>query len=150
MQFTTIHCKSESNQKFVPTLIDSNAGQQRMTTLLAFCSSWLWYVGCSQETYISQLFSLTSASFHQRRKKNRNLPQLLSLHHHYLSMAFAAADTTVSASHMETDLSHTWEQAALGTWLLVMFCSLLHLFLVEQLPPMVVMMAAFVLQITTQ
>lgn len=46
--------------------------------------------------------------------------------------------------------SHAREQAALGTWLLVMFCSPPHLFLVEQLPPMAVMMAAVVLQITTQ
>lgn len=74
MQLTTIHYKNESNQRFVPTLIDSSAGHQRMTTLLAFCSSWLWCVGSSQMTYISQMFSLTSAFFHQRRKKAEMSP----------------------------------------------------------------------------
>lgn len=108
MQLTTIHCKSESTQKLVPTLIDSSAGQQRMTPLLAFCSSWS--VGSSQVTYISQLFFLTSAFFHQRRKKNRNLTQLLSLQLHYLSMALTAADATVSASHRDTELPHTGEE----------------------------------------
>lgn len=96
-----IHYKSKSNQRFVPTLIDSSAGQQRMTTLLAFCSSWSWCVGSSQMTYISQVFSLTSAFFHQRRKKSRNLTQLLSLDLHYLSVTSTAADNTFSDSHMK-------------------------------------------------
>lgn len=90
---------------------------RRRATLLAFCSSWVCYVGCSQETNISQQFSLTSAPFHPRRKKTRNPPQLLSLHHHQLSVSWAVADTTVNTSHMEAELPHTQELAAVGTWL---------------------------------
>lgn len=57
MQFTTIHCKSESNQKFFSALIESDAGLQRMTTPPCFLLFMVMVDGLqSSDLYFSTVF----------------------------------------------------------------------------------------------